>query len=98
MTLIFHRRVQDDVAAILAHYDQAAGTSLLGDAFFDDLMAHVELARSDPTRFHFVRESVRRVNLKRFPYHFLFRISGDIVRILVVRHHSRNPSYGSQRR
>lgn len=40
-----------------------------------------------------IRErDIRRVNLQRFPYHFLFRIVGDVVRILVVRHHNRYPA------
>jgi hypothetical protein len=39
-----------------------------------------------------------RVNLRRFPYHFLFRIVGDSVRILVVRHDRRHPSFGIRRR
>jgi hypothetical protein len=34
------------------------------------------------------------VNLQRFPFHFLFRIVGDVVRILVVRHHRRRPTVG----
>jgi len=40
---------------------------------------------------------LRRANLKRFPYHFLFRVVGDCVRILVVRHHRRHPEYGVER-
>lgn len=33
-----------------------------------------------------IREhNLRGVNLQRFPYHFLFRVVGDVVRILVVR-------------
>jgi hypothetical protein len=38
------------------------------------------------------------VNLERFPFHFLYRIVEDRVRILVVRHHKRRPSLGTQRR
>jgi hypothetical protein len=38
------------------------------------------------------------VNLHRFPYHFLFRVVGHDVRILVVRHHRRHPSLGIRRR
>ena len=34
------------------------------------------------------------MNLERFPFHFLFRIVDDRVRVLVVRHHSRRPSLG----
>src|SRR5271166_1435565 len=40
-----------------------------------------------------IRErDIRRANLRRFPYHFLFRGVGHEVRILVVRHHHRFPS------
>jgi hypothetical protein len=38
------------------------------------------------------------VNLERFPYHFLFRIVNDRVRILVIRHHRRRSSLGRHRR
>jgi hypothetical protein len=38
------------------------------------------------------------VNLERFPFHFLYRIVDDRVRILVVRHHRRRPSLGMHRR
>jgi hypothetical protein len=36
--------------------------------------------------------------LQRFPYHFLFRVVGDVVRILVVRHHRRRPTLAVRRR
>jgi hypothetical protein len=36
--------------------------------------------------------------LRRFPYHFLFRVVAHEVRILIVRHHHRYPSFGSRRR
>jgi hypothetical protein len=31
------------------------------------------------------------------PYHFLYRVVGDCVRVLVVRHHRRHPDYGLER-
>ncbi len=93
MNVIYHPGVQQDVSAVLAYYDQAGGSDL-GDAFFSELMAYVESARSQPTRFHPVEGDLRRVNLERFPYHFLFRIQSGTVRILVVRHHRRLPLYG----
>ena len=96
MNLVFNRNVQKDVTAILAYYDEAGG-SKLGDAFFAELMAFVELARATPTRFHPVSDELRRVNLRRFPYHFLFRVKPDTVRVLVVRRHNRNPSFGLTR-
>lgn len=33
-----------------------------------------------------------------FPYHFLFRIVGDDVRVLTIRHHRRHLSLGVRRR
>jgi hypothetical protein len=61
MNLVFNRNVQKDVTAILAYYDEAGG-SKLGDAFFAELMAYVELARAAPTRFHPVSEELRRIS------------------------------------
>jgi hypothetical protein len=55
-------------------------------------------AATRPESFAIREGDIRRVNLHRFPYHFLFRIVGDAVRILVIRHHSRRPSLGIRRR
>jgi toxin ParE1/3/4 len=54
-------------------------------------------AEERPESFSIRERDNRRVNLQRFPYHFLFRIVGDVVRILVVRHHSRRPTVGVRR-
>jgi hypothetical protein len=97
MKLVFNRNVQKDVTAILAYYDEAGG-SKLGDTFFAELMAHVKMAKADPTRFHPVSNELRRVNLSRFPYHFLFRLKANTVRVLVVRCHTRHPSFGLTRK
>ena len=50
-----------------------------------------------PERFAVRERDLRRVNLERFPYHFLFRIAADRVRILVVRHHRRRTTLGMPR-
>ena len=97
MRLVYHPHVQRDVTDAMRYYDGAGGVEL-GDAFFAELCAHVELARESPSRFHRVAGELRRVNLKRFPYHFLFRTVGDVVRVLVVRHDRRDPSFGLGRR
>ena len=41
---------------------------------------------------------LRRANLKRFPYHFLFRVLPDRIRVTAVRHHKQNPQASLQRR
>jgi plasmid stabilization system protein ParE len=97
MHLIYHRGVQGDVSAVLAYYDEIGGPGL-GDAFFEEFMAYVALTLENPTRFHPVDGDLRRANLDRFPYHFLYRVHGATVRILVVRHHHRDPAHGLRRK
>jgi hypothetical protein len=36
--------------------------------------------------------------MPKFPYGLYYRIAGDEVRLLVVRHHSQHPDYGMGRR
>lgn len=96
MSAVFHPAVQKDVSKILRHYDGI--NSRLGDEFWAELMSFIGKAAIDPKRFHFDSRDRRRVNLHRFPYHFLFReVSGDI-RITVVRHHREHPEKGVRRR
>ena len=55
-------------------------------------------AANNPEAYSIRERDLRRVNLERFPYHSLFRIVNDCVRVLVVRHHSRRPTLGIDRR
>ena len=97
MRLVLHPKVYSDIDAIMNYYEQAA-TSELADEFFAELRFVMGQAAASPERFSIREADIRRANLRRFPYHFLFRIVGDVVRILVVRHHSRHPALGSARR
>lgn len=97
MILIYHRRVQNDVSAVLNYYDEVGGHGL-GDAFFQEFMVYIAMVIVNPTRFHPIDGDLRRANLDRFPYHFLYRVQEGTIRILVVRHHQRDPSYGLRRK
>ncbi len=96
MTLTYHRLVQRDVSEIVRRYDDAGGDQL-GDAFFSELTARLAHIRDSPTRFHRWKGDLRRANLVRFRYHVLFRIAGERVRVLVVRHNRRDPAFGLDR-
>ena len=67
------------------------------DAFWEELMMFIEAARATPERFHPSDGGLRRVNLKRFPYHFLYRVLPRGIRVVVVRHNRRHPHYGTGR-
>jgi len=97
MRIEFHKLVASDISRIMDYYEAVAGPQL-ADEFYDELRSLFQIAAESPEA-HAIRErDLRRVNLERFPYHFLFRIAGDAVRILVVRHHSRRPTLGTHRR
>jgi toxin ParE1/3/4 len=97
MRLVLHPKVYSDIDQIMAYYEQIATTDLADD-FYAELRHFMKAAAARPNSFAIRERDIRRVNLDRFPYHFLFRVVDDEVRILVVRHHSRHPSLGFGRR
>src|ERR1700719_2199566 len=97
MRLILHQKVYSDIDKIMDYYEHV-DIPELADEFYEELRHFMAEAAERPESFSIRERDIRRVNLQRFPYHFLFRIVGDLVRILVVRHHSRHPSFGIGRR
>ena len=95
MKVVYHPDVQRDVSRILRHYDGI--NDRLGDEFWEELNSFINIARTSPQRFHFEARDRRRVNLRRFPYHFLFREIPGGIRITVVRHHKQQPEHGLER-
>ena len=96
MRLVLHRRVRSDVDEIMDYYERAEQPELAQD-FYRELRAFLLDAARQPDRYHIFKADLRRANLKRFPYHFLYRVAGECVRVLVVRHHRRHPDYGLER-
>ena len=96
MKLVLHRRIRSDVDEIMEYYERAEHPELAQD-FYHELRGFMLEAARRPSRHHFFKSDLRRVNLKRFPYHFLYRVVGDCVRVLVVRHNRRHPDYGLER-
>ena len=97
MRLVLHPKIRSDVHKIMEYYEREADSGLADD-FYRELRIFMLTAAERPESFSIHVRDLRRVNLHRFPYHFLFRIVGDSVRILVVRHHRRRPSLGMRRR
>ena len=97
MRLEFHSQVVSDISRIMDYYEDVAGRQL-ADEFYSELRSFFQKAADSPEAYDIRERDLRRVNLERFPYHFLFRIVSDGVRILVVRHHRRRPSLGLYRR
>jgi plasmid stabilization system protein ParE len=97
MRLILHPKVYSDIDEIMEYYERADIPGL-ADGFYKELRHFITQAGERPESCSIRQRDIRRMNLQRFPYHFLFRVAGDTVRILVVRHHRRHPSVGARRR
>ena len=78
----FNARVSRDLAEILTHYETESGIPLADD-FFDRLSKKVVQAKTNPERFPFFEQSIRRANLDGFPYHFLYRVKSGGIHIFV---------------
>lgn len=69
----------------------------LTDDFFAEFIAGVAKTKANPRFFHFDASGLRRCNLERFPYHFLYDIRNGFIRIWVLRHDRRQPKFGRRR-
>jgi plasmid stabilization system protein ParE len=93
--LLFHASVQTDIREVLDYYEKVSPR--LVDDFWEELHSAFEYARFFPERHHFDASGRRRSNLKRFPYHFLFKSSDSQIKVIVIRHNAQNSQYGSRR-
>ncbi|MBK1884642.1 type II toxin-antitoxin system RelE/ParE family toxin [Luteolibacter pohnpeiensis] len=97
MEVIYHRRIQKDIRAALAFYEDEGGNKL-GDRFFAEAEETVGRVIQNPQGFHFVTSKLRRASFDSFPYHFLYEEEHGQVRFLVLRHDKRHPNFGLRRR
>lgn len=94
--LTFHPLIRADLADALRHYDQISRQ--LGDDFWTEFQESCLRIEANPKHFHFDPSGWRRLNLPRFPYHVLFQVELNSVRLMTLRHHERNPQFGLRRR
>jgi plasmid stabilization system protein ParE len=96
MDLTFHPQAARDAQTIARKY--ADISRKLVQRFWVELDSAVELLAAHPRRYHFDPSGMRRLNFKKFPYHLLFEEGLGSVRVIVIRHHHQNPSFGLRRR
>jgi hypothetical protein len=78
MRLVLHPKVYSDIDEIMGYYERVA-TRQLADEFYAERRHYLQRAPERPELFAVRERDLRRVNLQRFPYHFLFRSVGDTV-------------------
>lgn len=95
--VIFHRLVQRDMNGIRRFYSEEANPDV-ADRFYERFLQLVDKARGAPMMFHPIHGTIRRANIQGFPYHFLYREIPSGIRVLVLRHDKRHPSFGLSRK
>lgn len=96
MKLIYHSAAEAELIGAARFYEsQVSG---LGRQFLEEFEHCVGVILESPTRWRTVSGDLRRYLMPRFPYGLYYRIEGDDVRLLVVKHHSQHPDYGMGRR
>ena len=96
MDQIFHPLAAKEAREIELGYSKISAK--LADRFWSELNQEIDEVFANPEQQHFDPSGYRRRNLKKFPYHILFEIRMNCIRIMVIRHHNRNPSFGMRRR
>ena len=96
MRIEYHPTIEFELTIIRDYYN--VRSKHLGDDFVNEFERHVLRIAAMPTRWMVVRGDTRRALMRRFPYVTLFRIvESALIRITVIKHESRHPSYGIHR-
>lgn len=97
MKIELNSLVHTDLLEIVDYYYNSDKASLAAE-FYAEFRRCVDQVIERPESFPIYVKNYRRVNLTRFPHHFLFRrVDKNVVRILVVKHNSRDPRFGLDR-
>ena len=89
----YHPRTAADLNSAVTHYNDLRQG--LGDGLRSEVYAAIERILANPRQFAVVERDVRRCFVRRFPYSILFRlVDEDVVRVLAIRHHRRQPRFG----
>ena len=91
----YHRKVQADLNTAISYYRGIS--EALADDFYEEFLAGIAKILENPKICHFGSCGLRRCNLGRFPYHFLYDLKPGYIRVWVLRHDRRKPSFGTSR-
>lgn len=79
------------MTAVARHYAEIAPN--VADRFSDELERTLLLLESYPLAGRVLYGDVRRMVLDRFPYFLTYRVDGDIVRVQLLVHTRRDPTW-----
>jgi toxin ParE1/3/4 len=95
MRLDYHPQARTELIEAARFYEQRV--TGLGVRFLIAVDSTVDALKHDPSRPAPDDKGRRKWRIKRFPYHFIYKVTGDNVFVLAVAHASRKPGYWSPR-
>lgn len=96
MTLSVHPAAEDDMSKAAAFYERE-GSPALAARFIKEFKRICELLIARPEIGAIRTRGKRGIAMNMFPYTVIYRIVGDDIRVLVVKHDRRRPGYGATR-
>jgi plasmid stabilization system protein ParE len=97
MIVRYHELARQEVIEITKYYAELR--TGLESEFLQELDSALSIVEANPVLFEEIRPGYRCCMLKRFPYSVIYRIvDPQLVRVVVVRHHSRRPGHGMRRK
>jgi plasmid stabilization system protein ParE len=94
---ILHRAVEHELGKVVRFYRVEAGRAV-AIRFLDEFERVAELLVENPDLGSPTHDERRWFPLRGFPYLIIYRPRAEGIRILVLRHQSRDPEYGEERR
>lgn len=86
-----HPEADQELSEVALYYEGKARG--LGGDFLVEFDRTVAFLRLFPGAGRIIRHGSRRVSLRRFPYHVIYRIDPERLFILAIAHHRRRPGY-----
>lgn len=96
MTRSMHGAAENDLAGAFRYYKAEAGAGVAA-RYLNEFQRVARMLESNPGFGTPTSSGRRRFPLRGFPYSVIYRETGTGIRILVVRHQSRDPSFGEGR-
>lgn len=96
MNLYLAIRAHGEMCKIMDWYDDNVSPEHAQD-FYKEFRKATQKAVEKPFLYSDRGQGYRRINLRRFPYHILYRVKNDQVEVASVRHNARHPNFGMRR-
>ncbi len=96
MKIEYHKSIKTELQQIMGYYDKLYDG--FGNEFLSEFEQNIFYISSNPKMYMKIKNNMRKALLKRFPYVIYFKQKKEIIRVLVLKHQRRHPSYGLNRK